>query len=352
MYCAEYRKHTFQFKQPGGTSRGILYTKPSWYLKVWKENEPSVYGMGECSVIPGLSPDDRPDLEEKLQEVCHEINFYKEQWRDELRAWPAIQFALECAVRDLEKGGRQILFPSAFTRGEESIVINGLIWMGQPEFMLEQIETKLENGFSCLKMKIGAIDFEQELQILNGIRQRFSAEDLTLRVDANGAFAPHESLQKLERLSQYQLHSIEQPIKAGQWEEMARLCEKTPVPVALDEELIGINHRSEKEQLLKQVQPQYIILKPSLVGGLMEADEWIELAQENKVGWWITSALEGNVGLNAIAQWTYWKNSQLPQGLGTGQVFTNNVHSPLYLEGEQLFHSAQGGWDDPFQIAE
>lgn len=350
MLKADFKKHIFQFKQPGGTSRGVLHVKSSWYIKVWDEMNPACYGIGECSVLPGLSPDDRPDIEVKLREVCRKIEHYVSHASDLLADWPAIRFALECALLDLRNGGRKILFSSAFTKGADSIAINGLIWMGKPEFMAEQIELKLANGFSCLKMKIGAIDFEQELQILSGIRKRFSPHQLELRVDANGAFQPDSCLEKLEQLSKYQIHSIEQPIKAGQWEAMALLCENTPFPIALDEELIGIVDRTEKESMLALIQPQYIILKPSLVGGFQSSDEWIELAERNNVRWWITSALEGNIGLNAIAQWTFVKNNPLPQGLGTGQVFINNIDSPLWLEGEQLRYNPAVEWAEPFNM--
>ncbi|MBI9061984.1 MAG: o-succinylbenzoate synthase [Marinilabiliaceae bacterium] len=346
MLKADFKKHIFQFKQPGGTSRGVLHVKSSWYIRVWDENDPACCGIGECSVLPGLSPDDRPDIETKLKEVCRDIENYAGNASGLLADWPAIRFALECALLDLHNGGKKIVFPSAFTKGADSIAINGLIWMGEPEFMLKQIETKLANGFSCLKMKIGAIDFDQELQILSGIRKRFSSDELALRVDANGAFQPASCLEKLERLAKYQIHSIEQPIMAGQWEAMATLCERTPLPIALDEELIGIVDRAEKEKMLKLIQPQYIIIKPSLTGGFQSSDEWIELAGRNNVGWWITSALEGNVGLNAIAQWTFLKNNPLPQGLGTGQVFTNNIDSPLWLEGERLKYNPAVEWAD------
>jgi len=350
MLKADFKKHIFQFKQPGGTSRGVLHVKSSWYIKVWDEMNPVCYGIGECSVLPGLSPDDRPDLEVKLQEVCKEIEHYASHASDLLADWPAIRFAVECALLDLRNGGQKTVFPSAFTKGVGSIAINGLIWMGEPEYMLEQIELKLARGFSCLKMKIGAIDFEQELRILTGIRKRFSCDQLELRVDANGAFQLDECLEKLERLSQCQIHSIEQPIKAGQWEAMASLCKRTPLPIVLDEELIGIVDRAEKKEMLKQIQPQYIILKPSLIGGFQASEEWIELAEGNNIGWWITSALEGNIGLSAIAQWTFVKNNPLPQGLGTGQVFINNIDSPLWLEGEQLRYNPAAEWAEPFGI--
>ena len=346
MLKADFKKHIFQFKQPGGTSRGVLHVKSSWYIRVWDENDPACYGIGECSVLPGLSPDDRPDIETKLKEVCLDIENYASNASGLLADWPAIRFALECALLDLDNGGRKIVFPSEFTKGADSIAINGLIWMGEPEFMLKQIEAKLANGFTCLKMKIGAIDFDQELQILSGIRKRFSPDELALRVDANGAFQPDSCQEKLDQLAKYQIHSIEQPIMAGQWEAMAALCESTPLPIALDEELIGIVDRAEKEKMLKLIQPQYIILKPSLVGGFQSSDEWIELAERDNVGWWITSALEGNVGLNAIAQWTFVKNNPLPQGLGTGQVFTNNIDSPLWLEGERLKYNPAVEWAD------
>ncbi|TAJ11401.1 o-succinylbenzoate synthase [Marinilabiliaceae bacterium JC017] len=349
MLKADFKKHTFRFIRPGGTSRGILTQKESWYIRIWDTRQPSVLGIGEASIIKGLSYDDRPDFEEKVANVCENINEFSSDYHHLLRDWPAIRFALEVALLDLQNAGRKELFPSAFVRGEAGIRINGLIWMGTPDFMLEQIEKKLEQGFSCVKLKIGAIDFDKEMELLKYIRKRFSKDTIELRVDANGAFTPADAMRKLDVLSTLAIHSIEQPIRAGQWEEMRHLCQKTPLPIALDEELIGVSDQKEKQKLLETIQPQYIILKPSLVGGCKAAEEWIAIAEQNNTGWWITSALEGNIGLNALAQWTFSLSNFMPQGLGTGQLYHNNINSPLEIRGEHLYHNAVGSWQDPFE---
>ncbi len=258
---------------------------------------------------------------------------------------PSIQFGLEQAFLSLESQSPYLLFPSGFTNSNEGIHINGLIWMGSKEFMKTQIREKLEQGFKCIKMKIGAIDFDTEIELLQSIRKEFSSDDIELRVDANGGFTANEALDKLKRLSEYDLHSIEQPIKVNQFEEMARLCETTPLPIALDEELIGVFGVTKKEEILQTIQPQYIILKPSLVGGFKGSMEWIDLADKKEIGWWITSALESNIGLNAIAQWTYTLNSKMPQGLGTGSLFTNNIESPLEVKNGYLQYNTRKNWN-------
>jgi L-alanine-DL-glutamate epimerase-like enolase superfamily enzyme len=217
--------------------------------------------------------------------------------------------------------------------------------MGTPEFMKQQIRTKLDAGFRCIKMKIGAIDFETELGLLKEIRKEFSPEEVTLRVDANGAYSYQTALENLKRLSDLHIHSIEQPIEAGRWSEMAELCRQSPVPIGLDEELIGISSGKEMQKLVETIRPAYLILKPSLHGGLAGCEKWIELANKNNVGWWITSALESNIGLNAIAQWTFQQNIKMEQGLGTGQLFTNNFDSPLEISGDQLWFRPERKWE-------
>ena len=326
---ASFQKYTLKFKQASGTSRGILRTKETFFLFISNE---SSEGVGECGLFRGLSCDDRPDYEEKLKWLCENINLEKELLLLEISEFPSIQFGLEQALKSLESKDKFQLFPSNFTQGIDSIPINGLIWMGSKEFMLEQIKDKLQSGFTTIKMKIGAIDFAEELELLKNIRKEFSVSEIELRVDANGAFDPNEALEKLKRLSEMELHSIEQPIKQGQWQEMARLCEETPLDIALDEELIGIHSVTKKEKLLLTVNPQYIILKPSLIGGIGGSNEWINLSNSHNVAWWITSALESNVGLNAIAQFTYDLGVKIPQGLGTGGLFTNNFKSPLEIK--------------------
>jgi o-succinylbenzoate synthase len=342
MLKAEIIKHPLIFKQAGGTSRGVLAEKDSWFIKVYNTDTPSVFGIGECSILKRLSFDDRPDLPKRILCFANNINENKEE---DLREFPAINFAIEMALIDLKKHGKRILFPSDFTLSKKSIPINGLIWMGKAEFMRQQIKEKIESGFTCIKLKIGAIDFETELDIIKEVRKEFSVSDIEIRVDANGAFHPDKALEKLDRLSKLELHSIEQPIMAGQIDDMARLCESPPLPIALDEELIGIFAPSEKEDLLEQINPQYIILKPSLLGGFKQSEEWIHYAEQKNIGWWATSALESNIGLNAIAQWVFTLKNNMPQGLGTGQLFTNNIPSPLEINKGTLHYSQNLNWN-------
>ncbi|MDH6250500.1 o-succinylbenzoate synthase [Chryseobacterium sp. H1D6B] len=329
---AEYFRYLLQFKRPSGTSRGVLYEKETFILEI-SNNEKK--GIGECAVFRGLSFDDRPDYEEKLQWLCENIKKDSEFLKEELKEFPSIWFGYEQAVLNLKHGGH-LYFPSDFTERKDPIMINGLIWMGNIQYMEEQIQEKLEQGFHCIKLKIG-VDWKSEHEVLQKLREKFSKEKLELRVDANGGFSFEEAEIVLKQLSDLNIHSIEQPIKAGNWSDMAALCAAAPTPIALDEELIGVIKYEEKKKLLKAVQPQYIILKPSLAGGFSGSDEWISLAEKYSIGWWITSALESNIGLNAIAQYTYTKNSKMPQGLGTGGLFTNNFESQLELQGDRLF---------------
>ncbi len=348
---ATWKKHTLIFKQASGTSRGVLKTKDSYFILVENKEKPNKTYIGECGILRGLSIDDRPDYEEKLSEVCENINQYlsyssnQQANLESLKEFPSIQIGLEIAQLELNATKPHILFPSVFTEGTKQQNINGLIWMGTADFMKQQIKEKLSAGFSCIKMKIGAIDFETEISLLKSIRSEFSASEIELRVDANGAFSPANALEKLKRLSELELHSIEQPIKQKQWQEMANLCEKTPLPIALDEELIGIFDESDKIKCLETIKPQYIILKPSFIGGFAGADNWIALAEERNIGWWATSALESNIGLNAIAQWTFTKNNPMPQGLGTGKLYTNNFESPLYIKNGQIGYNENKNWN-------
>ncbi len=332
MLSARYTSYTLHFKTPGGTSRGVLREKKSWFISVEDTKNPEITGFGECGLLAGLSADDRPDFEQALQCACGSINQPLQIQLANLREWPSIRFAVEMAMTDLRNGGQRMLFDSSFTRGESVIPINGLVWMGQPEFMERQIEEKIEQGYNCVKLKIGAIDFEEEIKLIKRIRSRFSPGDIEIRVDANGAFSPEEALDKLSRLAAYDLHSIEQPLAAGQHKAMAKLCSQTPLPIALDEELIGVFHPDVQREMLNEIRPQYIILKPSLVGGWKASEDWIASAEAVGAGWWVTSALESNIGLNAIAQWTSTLNFEVPQGLGTGQLFTNNFPSPLEIQ--------------------
>ena len=326
---ATYSQLLLNFKQASGTSRGILKQKETWFIKL---ETPEKWGIGECGMLRGLSCDDRPDYEEKLQWVCDHIGLGFDALYAELNEFPSIQMGLETAFISLSSDDLFCLFPSKFTNSKDTLPINGLIWMGDHAFMLSQLEQKLAAGFNCIKMKVGAIDFDQELALLKTIRQRFSKDEIVLRVDANGAFSAEEAPSKLDALAAFDIHSIEQPLMPGQWESMAALCKNTPLPIALDEELIGVFGSSQKQQLLDMINPQYIILKPSFVGGFRGSQEWIKLANERQIGWWVTSALESNIGLNAITQWTYTLNPKGPQGLGTGSLYTNNIHSPLVVE--------------------
>lgn len=327
---------TLHFKFPAGTSRGVYHTRKVWYVKITSLDEPGRYGIGECAPLPALSCDDLPDYAFILAKACRALEISGEIDEDRLCPYPSVLFGLETAVRHYQSG-HFALWDTPFSRGEEGISINGLVWMGDYQEMRNRIEEKMKAGFHCIKLKIGAIDFDDELKLLKYIRSCFSAQDIELRVDANGAFSLEEAPEKLNRLAELELHSIEQPIRAGQREAMAALARKTPLPIALDEELIGCNTVEAKKELLDTVRPQYIILKPSLHGGISGCNEWIGEAGKRQIGWWVTSALESNIGLNAVAQWCATLHPVLPQGLGTGMLFTDNVPVPLRIEGDKLW---------------
>ena len=355
MYKIDISERTLHFKQPAGTSRGVYTTRHSYYLTLTSDEMPGIEGVGECATLPDLSCDAKPEYEMTLRQVCQMVEQMGRIPYDMIRAYPSITFGLETAFASLfdaaRKQGLPIsapagmenlidLFDSPFGRGEEGITINGLVWMGTYEEMLARLEEKLQAGFHCVKLKIGAIDFFKELDLIKRIRGVYTREQVELRVDANGGFLPENAMSQLEALAKYDIHSIEQPIKQHQWPKMAQLCRETPLPIALDEELIGVNVRSMKEALLDTIRPQYIILKPSLHGGIYGCNEWIQLANQRGIGSWITSALESNIGLNAIAHYAakvYGPNVQMPQGLGTGQLFTDNIPMPLEIRGDKLF---------------
>lgn len=331
------QERTLHFKQPAGTSRGVYTTRKIWlvYLSDGKKT-----GMGECAPLPDLSCDVRNDYEEVLEGFCQKLCESGEIDYEAMRDYPSMLFGFETALLNLQHG--DIMFDNAFSRGEVGIPINGLVWMGNYDEMLQRMEEKLEKGFRCVKLKIGAIDFDQELDLVKRIRDRFSFHEVELRLDANGAFPYEEALYKLELLSQYAIHSIEQPIKAQQWALMAELCRESPLPIALDEELIGVNDPEMKHHMLNIIKPRYIILKPSLHGGMQGCREWIKTARDMGIGSWITSALESNIGLNAIAQFAadvYGDHITMPQGLGTGQLFTDNIPMPLEIRGDKLWRS-------------
>ena len=330
-------ERVLHFKQPAGTSRGVYTERKIWLVEV---SDGKTVGRGECAPLPDLSCDARADYGELLRRFCDEVERTGTIDYEAMRDFPSMLFGLETAMLALQSPDR--LFDTAFSRGEEGIPINGLVWMGNYDEMLARLEQKLKQGFHCVKLKIGAIDFDQELSLVKRIRDRFSFHEVELRLDANGAFPFEEALYKLELLSQYNIHSIEQPIRKGQWAFMAQLCRESPLPIALDEELIGVNSTEQKSQLLNIIKPAYIVLKPSLHGGMAGCREWIETARSHDVGSWITSALESNVGLNAIAQFcssVYGDHITMPQGLGTGQLFTDNIPMPLEIRNDQLWIS-------------
>lgn len=345
---AFWKRHILDFKFAAGTSRGVLHSKPTVYLFL---EEKERQGIGECSTIAGLSPDNESNYDEILHKLCSFLNDGLKTVDEilfqlpELVDFPSILFGLETALLDLKSGGNRILFQNDFSNGLQSIPINGLVWMGDVEFMNNQIEEKIKQGYRCIKLKIGALDFNSEIEILRNIRSGFSSNDLEIRLDANGAFAPENALYKLDELSKYTIHSIEQPIRAGQINEMTEICLHSPIPVALDEELIG-RDAAQAAELLSVLKPAYIILKPSMLGGFKLSEKWIKAAQSSEIDWWVTSALESNVGLNAIAQWTSTLNNPMPQGLGTGQLYTNNIPSPLKIKDASLWYDTKGeNWD-------
>jgi o-succinylbenzoate synthase len=344
MFQARFKKYTLLFNQPSGTSRGILNERTSWFILLTNRQNPGITGIGECGPLKGLSIDDHPDFENQLSNVCNDPEAYFNN-ANALNAFPSIRFGLETAFADYNHGGKKILFSSSFTDGNDAIPINGLVWMGSLDKMKKQVYEKISTGYTCIKLKIGAINFEDELNLIRSIRKEFSHSLIEIRVDANGAFKPHEALEKLKQLSEFRIHSIEQPIRQNQWDEMAKLCETSPIPIALDEELIGILELDKKQKLLEEIKPHFIILKPGLLGGFYASEEWISLANKMNIGWWVTSALESNIGLSAISQWTYTLDNKLTQGLGTGQLYSNNIGSPLNIDQGKLFYDPSLKWN-------
>ncbi len=343
MVQVSYIAYPLKFVRPAGTSRGILKQKPCWFIKI--KGEDGVSGYGEVSLFPKLSLEDPDECEIRIDHICKLISIGEMDPFQSLPSMPGIQFALETAMLDLKQGGERLLFLSEFTRGSAGIRTNGLIWMGSREFMISQIREKMQLGFTVLKLKVGTLDLQVELEVLRWIRSEFGTANLEIRLDANGAWDPGEAHSRLEQFSNFGIHSIEQPIAPGQAAAMAELCNNPVIPVALDEELIGITGQEAKRALLEEIRPAYIILKPGLLGGFSMSGEWIRLAEELKIGWWITSALESSIGLNAIAQWTWQLGVSRPQGLGTGALYTNNIPSPLQMSGEQLWYRPEKGWD-------
>lgn len=345
MLRARWIERTLTPKFPLGTSKGTINERTVWYLIAWDSQRPEVQGIGEAALFPGHSREFPADVKTKLLELCMDTSNWRRRLNDDLVDVPSVRFAVEQCLRDLDASGSKVLFPSDFTLGRKGIPINGLVWMGSAAEMKQRIKEKITEGFTTIKMKIGGIDVEEELDILAAVRKEYGAADLTLRVDANGALDAQNVGRVLGRLAELHVHSIEQPVKPGRYELMAELCANSPVPIALDEDLIGQNTRDAKEDLLDELKPKYIVIKPSLAGGWNAAGEWIDLAKARGIGWWITSALESSIGLNAVAQWTATKGVTLPQGLGTGQVYRDNIRSPLYVEGGELRYRPEGEWD-------
>jgi len=346
-FRAEFKKFTLNFIKPMGTSRGMLFDHDVYILALIDERNRGRIGLGECAPLTGLSIDARPNFSEKLKEICDALNTGTRPEDLDLTDWPSIRFGLEAARLDFQNGGRRLFFATEFTRGQRAIPINGLVVMSDVGAMLQQALAKIAAGFDCIKIKIGALDFEAECELLREIRKQYPADKIQLRLDANGAFHPDEALSKLQRLSEFGIHSIEQPIQPRHWQHLARLCEFSPIPIALDEELIGIQSVAEKQKMVQSIRPQFITLKPTLLGGLAASKEWIALAERLNIGYWVTSALESNIGLNIISQWTAIMPTNLHQGLGTGQLYAANFRSPLQVVDGQLAYSSSSSWQ-PF----
>jgi len=345
MLTAAYSRYSLAFKKPAGTSRGNLYSQHNYFLRLMSRDAPDRFGVGECGPLVGLSIDDRPDFEAHLAHICAEINQGRPLADFDLADFPALAFGLETAYLDLQGGGQHLLFDTPFSRGQAALRLHGLIWMADRAGLLKQIQQKMAEGFRVLKLKVGALAFADECAVLATIREAYSPEQVEIRLDANGAFNPEIAPARLEQLAQYAIHSIEQPLKPGQWSALADLCAHSPVDIALDEELIGLKTKADKRTLLETVKPQYLVLKPTLIGGLAAAEAWIALAETFGAGWWVNSALESNIGLNAIAQWTSSLNTAVVQGLGSGQLYRNNIPSPLNLVKTGLVYDPQARWD-------
>ena len=351
MMRFDIHKHVLNFKIPGGTSRGVLTTKDTYIVRLFKFDR--LVGIAEFNRFEGLSTDPLSSYFDTLKKSVEQLIGLLDLVADlndpkivvllqEYSDYPSIQFGLEqLTLGYLSNTSPFHLFDSPFSRGESSISINGLIWMGDINFMKAQIEPLLEKGFKCLKMKIGAINFDEEFRILKSIRDRFTTQELTLRVDANGAFDANSVLSVLDKLAVLGVHSIEQPIKAGQWQEMARVVEESPIPIALDEELIGLKTLESRTNCIHTIQPDYLIFKPALIGGYGAIEQYRGIHNE----FWITSALESNIGLNAIAQYTATLNPTLEQGLGTGSLYTNNFDSPLLVTNGALSYQNELPWN-------
>lgn len=341
MLRAAYCSYQLHFNFVAVTSRQSMTKKETYFIKVWNTDRPEIYGVGECALFRGLSEEDSSDYEARLAKICRSIDSIS---FDDIRQ-SSIRFGLETALKDLNNGGHRIIFPSSWLSQRDGIEINGLVWMGDYDTMRSRLDEKIRNGSRCIKIKIGALDFSTEIKLLEYLRERYPENEIQLRLDANGAFSPDNALRLIDRLAKYDIHSLEQPIRQNQWAAMREICKYSPIPIALDEELIGNLAYDSRCRLLDAIMPKYIILKPSLCGGFSTADGWIKDAMDRDIGWWATSALESDIGLNAIAQWVASKDTSVPQGLGTGMLYTDNIHSPLYVDESKLFYDPDGHWE-------
>jgi o-succinylbenzoate synthase len=346
----EIKNYKMNFRFEAGTSRGVLTSKETYFIKLYEPDNPEIFGIGECAPLPGLSPDSGADLPKAFSALNKKILSATDTEVYQIiqnlpPEYPALRFGMETAWRDFKRGGNRLLFDNDFVHGLSAIPINGLVWMGDKRLMLQRLNEKIDEGYNCIKIKIGGIDFDEELELLKYIRKHFTGEEITVRLDANGAFEYEDALKRLEQLAAFDIHSIEQPIRQGNWDAMAEICARSPIPIALDEELINVYEKDIKINLLDTVKPAYIILKPTLLGGFEHCREWIMLGEERNIGWWITSALESNIGLNAIAQFAANYQLNMPQGLGTGQLFHNNIPSPLNIYNGYLRYDKQNSWD-------
>lgn len=345
MLRARWIEHTLHPRFELGTSKGVITDRTVWYLFAWHSDRPEVKGIGEAALFPGHSKEYPADVRTKLLELCADTSNWDQRLHTDLVDVPSVRFALEQCLRDLLVGGTKNLFPSDFTIGRTAIPINGLVWMGDKRTMKQRIREQIYGGYATVKMKIGAIGLADELDLLRAVRKEFGERDLILRVDANGAFTAAQAPEVLKHLADLRVHSIEQPVAPGLYEVMADLCANPPLPIALDEDLIGLNTTETRVDLLESLRPQFIVIKPSLVGGWAAAQEWIDLAKARNIGWWITSALESSIGLNAIAQFTATLNVGMAQGLGTGRVYANNIPSPLEAARGLLHYRPEVEWD-------
>jgi len=344
MYI-QVEKHTLRFIKPAKTSRGEYIEKTAYLLWIVTE---TFKVCGEASPLSDLSVDGKVDFSNIVQPYENQFLTF-EDLHNLLEDWmpyPSLRFALYSAILKAKfQANRiaiqqptksQVWIENEFTHGKEGMKINGLVWMNSIDAMYEEAIHKINAGFTCIKLKVGALDFDAECRLIEKIRKQFSPFKVEIRLDANGGFKNGDALFQLEDLKRFNIHSIEQPIQANQPDLMQEICAKSPIHIALDEELIGIDVNNSLN-LMKKIKPKYIILKPTLLGGFDFCDIWIQHAVSQNVGWWSTSALEGNIGLADIAQWVSAYKPTMPQGLGTGSLFVKNFDPHTKVVGETMF---------------